>query len=383
MWKRMFIVLMCFFALTVFCGTIGAFGADVTGSLNIKYMYNKKAVPGAVFNLYKVAELSEGGKYIPTKEFAEYSVDFNMTKETEKSLAITLAGYVSRDKIKASDSGKTDSSGQMKFENLTKGLYLVIGEECKYGSYTYTTEPFLATIPDSDGNYDVTAEPKSAGIANPTPTNSPSRGRTSSGITSLRVMKIWKDSGNTDGRPASIVVQLLRNGSVYNEVTLNESNNWKYTWGDLSRSYTWTVVEKDVPPGYKVAVTKDDATYIVTNTYSDSKDTPTDNPNTPEREDLIGRPTDNPDTPEREDLIERPTDNPDTPEREDLMTPGPDGSSEDSDGGSGTTGSGTTGGGKLPQTGQLWWPVPFAAIIGMLLLLYAYGRFNKQGRSDE
>ena len=36
----------------------------------------------------------------------------------------------------------------------------------------------------------------------------------------------------------------------------------------------------------------------------------------------------------------------------------------------------------LPQTGQLWWPVPLLAASGMMLLLLGL-IWNRRGRSDE
>lgn len=119
-----------------------------------------------------------------------------------------------------------------------------------------------------------------------------------------RVLKVWNDNGDAASRPKEIVVQLLRDGEVYETVTLNESNNWRWAWVDLSGQYRWWVTEQ-VPDGYTVEISQEGITFVVTNT-----------PEIP----------DTPDEPEK----------PDEP--------------------------------HLPQTGQLWWPVPTLAMAGLFLI---------------
>ena len=41
----------------------------------------------------------------------------------------------------------------------------------------------------------------------------------------------------------------------------------------------------------------------------------------------------------------------------------------------------TISGGKLPQTGQLWWPVPILAIAGMLFLMFGWYRRRRLGEN--
>lgn len=67
----------------------------------------------------------------------------------------------------------------------------------------------------------------------------------------LTVHKVWEDQNAAD-RPASVVAQLLRDGTVYDSVTLSDANHWTYTWDGLEEDHHWEVAEKDVPKGYKV-----------------------------------------------------------------------------------------------------------------------------------
>lgn len=89
--------------------------------------------------------------------------------------------------------------------------------------------------------------------------------------TDKKVVKIWDDAGHTDKRPAGIVVELLRDGVVYDTVTLSEANNWSYHWTELDPSYTWTVNEKYVPDGYTASITTAGNTFVITNIYKERK----------------------------------------------------------------------------------------------------------------
>ena len=122
-------------------------------------------------------------------------------------------------------------------------------------------------------------------------------------------------------------MQLLRNGKVYDTVILTAKNNWRYTWRDLDCSCQWTVVEKAVED-YTVSVTREGITFVVTNSYDK----------------VI------PDTP----APERP---PDKPEKPSNSKPG------------------------LPQTGQLWWPVPLLVAAGLLFIII--GLVQRRGAADE
>ena len=112
---------------------------------------------------------------------------------------------------------------------------------------------------------------------------------------------------------------------VYDTVTLNSKNNWRYTWANLDNAYRWTVVEKEMEE-YTAEVTREGNTFYVTNSFS---------------EDIPDEPT--------------PTTKPDTP-----TTPGKP---------------------TLPQTGQLWWPVPVLIAAGLLFIVI--GLLRRRGAADE
>lgn len=136
------------------------------------------------------------------------------------------------------------------------------------------------------------------------------------------VIKIWKDSCHIQQRPQSITIQLMRDGEPYGEaVTLPEDGHWSHTWHDLDVNHKWTVTEEK-QEGYKEPdIQQEGNTFLVTNTCSKGGNTP------------------------------------------------------------GNPGSGTGGGGKLPQTGQLWWPVPLLLTAGLLCI--AIGLIRRRGARNE
>lgn len=280
-------------------------------SLTIQY-----PCAGTLFRIYRVADISEYGEYALTREFEEYAVDLNQSDQNGwRALASTLVGYVERDGKEAQDTKAADADGKAYFKDLSAGLYLVLGDQAEDDTFKYEAEASLIALPDLDENdqwvYDVAASPKYE--KNPL--------KPDEDVTQKKVIKIWKD-GNSKSRPKDIRVQLLKDGKVADTVTLNADNNWKYQWDNLDNSAAWQVVEQTVPSGYTVAVEKEADTFTIINTKN------------------TGKTGGNTST---------------TKSTQSSMSKG-------------------SKSGKLPQTGQLWWPVGMLSVIGMLLFLIGYIR---------
>lgn len=79
----------------------------------------------------------------------------------------------------------------------------------------------------------------------------------------LTVHKVWEDNGYPE-RPDSVKVNLLKDGKVSETVTLNEENQWTYSWDNLDDRYAWTV-EEEVPEGYEASYKTVDNTVFITN----------------------------------------------------------------------------------------------------------------------
>ena len=189
-----------------------------------------------------------------------------------------------------------------------------------------------------------------------------------------RVLKIWDDRGHTHQRPREVTVDLLRDGVVWDTVTLTERNSWRYVWENLDNRYTWTIRERAVS-GYWPTYGFEGVTFTILNTYDTPPDTPNPPPGNPENPRDPGRPYNPPDdNTELEDpdvpLAPPPDtelDDPDvplSPPPEEVELDDPDIPLED-----------------LPHTGQLWWPVPLLAAGGMFLFLLGWVR-NRREEAD-
>lgn len=90
--------------------------------------------------------------------------------------------------------------------------------------------------------------------------------------TSVSVNKVWV--GDTAAnRPASITVNLLRDGEVYDTVTLSARNGWYASWSNLDDESSWTVEEVNVPEGYTSTISGRSA-FTITNTFTTEEEIP-------------------------------------------------------------------------------------------------------------
>lgn len=81
---------------------------------------------------------------------------------------------------------------------------------------------------------------------------------------SVRVHKVWDDGGYAE-RPDKVQVEILKDGEVYETVTLSGENNWQYSLNELPKGSVWSVREKNVPEGYTQSVTNSKDTFVITN----------------------------------------------------------------------------------------------------------------------
>ena len=294
-------------------------------SLTISYQQGGTPVSGAPFALYHVADVDAYAAFTLTGDFKAYPVSLEgLDSAAWRALAETLAAYAQRDRLTPLDSGTTDRNGKLTFpangKTLLPGLYLVTGQTFSDGSSVYRAEPFLVCLPNLDEKtdtwlYDVTVSPKCTRTPIPTPPPYDTEKR--------KVLKVWNDAGQERERPDRITIQLLKNGEIYDTVTLSERNNWRYSWNDLPKydknglPIDWRVVEV-TPDGYTVSITQEAGTFVVTNTP-----------------------------------IQPPENPPVTPPVNPPKTP------------------------TLPQTGALWWPVPVLAAAGLLLIAAGAGKKRK------
>ena len=311
---------------------------DVT--LTLSCQSGDTALKGASFDIYLVAAVDEYGALTAEQAFEAFPVDIHgENDEAWKTLASTLEGYVLRDGIAPTDSGKTDGQGLLTFptgeSRLKQGLYLVLGQRHAQDGFYYDPAPFMVMLPalnqeENVWNYHVTADPKYDSEFIPVVPSEITR----------KVLKVWKDGGYENLRPDGIVVQLLCDDQVFDTVVLSAANHWRYTWASLSGDHQWTVVEGELK-GYTVQVSQEGITFVVTNSFRG--ETPQ-QPGEPESPEGPG---------------ELPPGSGETTEFPDEPVPGA----------------------QLPQTGQLWWPVPMLIAAGLALIVA--GLLRRKGAQHE
>lgn len=134
-----------------------------------------------------------------------------------------------------------------------------------------------------------------------------------------KVTKHWAGTGGNP-HPSSVNIDIYKDGELYDSCTLSEKNGWVCSWSDDGTDESvWQVVERNVADGYHVTSEKTGNTWIITNTFEEEK-----------------------------------TVQPDSPQGE-----------------------------KLPQTGQLVWPVPVLAGCGMLLFAVGWRVYKKNEKKKD
>ena len=219
-------------------------------SVTLKETEGTNAIEGAEISLYHVASVStENNKLIYTynNEFKMCEADLSdLTNESltdEINKCITNSSVTGQSKI-------TNKDGNVKFENLELGLYLVKQTNNVIG-YS-NIDPFMVSIPENIENkwvYDIKAEPKTDIIR----------------LMDVIVEKKW-DSLNGDKTPKYVTIELLKGNEVIDTITLNKDNNWTYTWIQIPESDEYSVKEKNVPIGYTDTYRQEGNKFIVTNT---------------------------------------------------------------------------------------------------------------------
>ncbi len=280
------------------------------GSLVLRYRHPESgaAVPGASFSLYQVASVARG-ELTFTAAFASCGVDPSSLLTPDDALMMTLASFAWGSGVSPLASGQTDGAGYLTFGELSPGLYLALGSPVTVGKDRYTPQPFAVNIPAGES---VVVEPKFYIESIPDGPDTVAR----------HVLKIWRDENHEDARPQEIVVRLLRDGALYDEVTLSEESGWRHEWQDLPGGSLYLIYEVTRPEGYSSRVEQQGVTFTVTNTLTDT-DTDTNEPP--------------PSSPP-----------PDSP--------------------------------KLPQTGLTWWPVPLLLALGSVAIVVGAVLLTKKGK---
>lgn len=319
--KKRILIILSFIMIFVLAFSVQAF-AD--GNIDFDKRASIKVdtgLPGTLVSLYRVGNLNSEGGCVLTESMQDYAVDVHATGSDASEAARALEAFLIRDKVKPSAEKESDENGSAGFYGLELGLYLVSCNDIGSGTEMNVFSPILISLPallDGEWRYDVSTNVK---------------WELQNGQTYCKVKKVW---AGENAVPEAVTVQLLKDGTVYDEQLLSEDNNWSYTWSELPEDNRWIVIEKNIPEGYTLGLSVDGFVYTLKNT-SDS-----------------GEPGYEEDEGDWEEYEEEPGDEEESDKAE-----------------------------KLPQTGQMWWPVPVLVMVGLVLILIGVWSRRTEKRESE
>lgn len=221
-----------------------------TGSLTVSPT-NGQSI-GTELTIYRVADVvvdNADQKYVLTEDFQASGADLTNLNNAE-ALAKSLSSYVTAQKL--SGTTKTvGADGSVKFDSLKLGLYLVIQKVVQPGETK--VNPFLVSVPNLNANeewiYDVDASPKAETFE----------------LIDITVKKVWNDGDDTASRPSSITVNLYKDSTLIDTVTLSSTNSWTYTWTGLEKSDGYSLSEVE-SKDYAATYSQSGYTFTITNT---------------------------------------------------------------------------------------------------------------------
>lgn len=162
--------------------TVTAFAADTKmptidtdttkkGSITInKYEGSDTSKPlaGVEFTIYKVADLEQSSSNNVELKYKSLIDGVNITRDTKyeenNEFAKAVNKAIQEKKLSEAGHGTTNTSGQVKFESLSLGIYLVVETDAP-SQVVNKTANFLVSVPmtneaGDDWVYDITANPK-------------------------------------------------------------------------------------------------------------------------------------------------------------------------------------------------------------------------------
>ncbi|WP_026516360.1 Cna B-type domain-containing protein [Butyrivibrio sp. MC2021] len=316
-----------------------AFAADIDlakkGTMTVTHhSVDDEPLAGVKSRIYRIASVDPVGKYTVLDEFSPVFSDsgfFNngFKFDAWKACVDGVKSYVKAKDIKPYKEGVSDKEGKTYYTDLELGIYLVISDNLIDDKYVYSFSDFVYPLPllERDKETEIMTWTYNVEV-------SPKKEREERIIDDeFVVYKRWSDSGYENNRPTSITVKIYCDEKLYKSVTLSASNNWKYSWS-YEPGHDWKLVETSTGENYTASLSTSKKekkyTFVFTNTYN-PPETPPGTPPDPET------PPSTPDLPSVLGAIR------DLPE--------------------------VLGARRLPQTGQLWWPLPILVLFGVFFII--------------
>lgn len=349
----------------ILCTAVPVSAEETKGMLSLWCVKDDVILKGMHWKIFRVGH-REQNDYVFEGDFAGCRLTLGKrsrpmlewSAETISSAAETLRLYAITDKIPCRSEGDTDENGYLCFPELENGLYLVIGESMDIDVKTYIPSAIFFEV-DSKTENKLDAFPK---IVYVTLSNKSTR---------YSVKKVWVNDANQPlDESTYITCELYRDGEYQEAVRLDQSNNWTYRWTDES-GHEWLVREKEIPENYTVIYNRRDTQYWIINTYEEDIVTTTTETETGTQmthtETTVTEATGTEGTGTlitNETLTDIQMINTQTTAKRAVTTTTVSVPERD----------------KLPQTDQLWWPVPLLS-GGGIALIAAGVWFHRKERS--
>lgn len=360
-------------------------------SLTLEYAH-----PGISVTVYPVAKMESNGRFTMNEKLVLNVPGQNLDPNRQTSasgwrdLALALNYKIKelagKGETLFSTTKTTGTDKRVTFSGsgMTPGLYLVVTKPFTYKERdaktglivdkVYEVSPYLVSLPTWDGTLNGGKGDWSYAVMGNVAKKATVTER---GTVNIQAVKLWKNSSGqtvTD-HPSSVTVALMdEQGKISQVQTLPTKYGWTCHWTGLDNTKKWTVVELDASGDwipYVFQAWGSDNQFVLTNYLSDPPDEI--KPSQPVNSQPVNsqpvnsqpvnsRPPVNspPPTPNDPDV---PIDDPDIP----LGPPPIDAVDEPPE--EIEIDEPEIPLGDLPQTGQLWWPVPFLAMAGMFLVL--------------
>lgn len=363
---------------------------DATGSVSFVCQADEIKLAGMQWDLYLVAarnenyyeyaevyaqavraalpeppNISEPNVYRTVGQFAGTAVMLkDLSDPSMKDAAGTLENEAIVRQYTPDRTVYADENGAVVFEGLAQGLYLLSGKRLERDTVTIVPAPILVEIVQDayHNNLQIEPEPKMQ-----------SRSR-SDGDSAHTVRKVWEeDDGYEPDRSAFITVNIYMDSVLYDTAVLNEENDWKMTWyGEFDAE--WRVEEVEVPEHYTVVYQSNETQFLIRNTFNPWYDSSSSNEEWRGQDDSEETTvTDSTETTAEHSGTTSASDDTRTTTASDAT--GTTTSTTVKGGGGSSSGGGSASGGgaggstvKLPQTGQLWWPIPILCLCGIAFI---------------
>lgn len=322
------VIALITFVIMLFCFMLTITAKDLY-TLDV-YCKDDEPLVGVEFEIFRVADTDAYGNFVPTVDFKDYNVLLN-----SYSVAYTLEGLVRRDSLEPLDIAVTNGGGYAEFSSLETGFYLVLASKHTQNDRVYSFAPFTVSI---ENDIIVRAKFDSENVPEEDDT------------IERKVLKVWDDGENKD-RPSEVTVCLLKDDEVFDTVVLSDKNNWRHTWKGLDPNAKWTVAEEKTD-GYTVSISREGITFVIANKLS-----------VPDEPDETTKPPESTDTPDT--TPDDTTSDNNTSTEDSTSDTNYDTSVEDTTYSDNETTAETDIVEILPQTGQLWWPVPLLVAVGL------------------